>query len=97
MLDPEIKALYKAPFRLCHMSIYLLDANGETVADFMYPDNTFRTRGWGRIKQMHKAGEAERLHDKAEAFFQNFVSIAGISQNPQECVKAFNELWSERG
>ena len=64
-MTPEIKALYKPPFKYDGRA-YIQDSEYNMVADFKDPDlmpgqgKEFRPRGWGRIGQMP---DGARLHD----------------------------------
>lgn len=89
-MQKRIIALYKAPFSMDFMNIYLFDANKEMVADFKGDNDTFRARGFGRMKYMEN-GEA--LHDATEAFLHDLVK--NVNTNPAECVKILNNAWKE--
>jgi hypothetical protein len=96
MIPPHIKAMYRPPFRLCPMGIFVFDARDEMVADDNGGDRSaarFRMRGWGWIQYLRGSmDEAAALHDEAETVLLKLVE--GCEQNMAACVARLNKAWS---
>lgn len=87
-MNDSIRKLFKPPFKLCFMKQYVYDSDNNTVADFRNDGDSFRVRGWGRMKYMPNADKAM---DELEAFLYGLTT--DVRTDKDACVDRLNKAW----
>ena len=90
----DVRRLFRAPFEVGPMRLYIFDANGEMAASMALNDERVRVpipRGWGRIQYLDRGGEL------MGAWVAEYERIVGDEANIGEVCHLLNVAWAEGG
>lgn len=94
--NKTVHALWKGPFVLCPMAMYIHDAgnrNAMVASHWKHRggDEPILARGWGRIQYLSNG--AKKM-DEWEAFFTNLLKSNNIATLEETCA-ALNAAWEK--
>jgi hypothetical protein len=91
----DIQNLYKLPFRLCAVGVFVLDADNEVAFDFSH--DGFRVRGLGRMSYFSNGAE---LFDAVETRIREILPPGAFEPHEhlernqkQQLVDLLNGKW----
>lgn len=84
--SPEVKALFRAPFKTCPMDLFVMSEDGNMAAS-PEDDEGVMPRGWGFI-QKRRGGD--RLYDAWCDWFEANIPRGVLAP---ECARLLNEAW----
>lgn len=94
--NSTVRALWRGPFVLCPMAMYIHDAgnkNSMVACHWKHRgnDEPILARGWGRIQYLPNG--AKKM-DEWEAFFANLLKTNNITTLEEACA-ALNAAWGK--
>ena len=88
----DVRRLFRAPFEVGPMRLYIFDANGRTAASVVPGhDAAPIPRGWGRIQYLNRGGEL------MGEWVAEYDRVVGDEANIGEVCHLLNVAWAEGG